>query len=402
MDYDIAIIGAGPAGLSFALSLRGCGLKVAVVEKQPEASLAEPAYDGREIALTHLSKRLMQQHGSWQRLQADEISPLNGASVLNGQSDYRLNFEAPANHAEPLGFLVSNQHIRRAIYAEFASALSAPDNRMTLLAGTNVQRVHTDADGGYITNDDGQTIRAQLVIAADTRFSATRTQMGIASDYNDYGRSALLCVMEHEKPHHHKALECFLYGGTLAVLPLNGNRSSIVITVNSAQVSELLALSEADFNKEVEKRLGARLGRMQQSGERYTYPLVGVHARRFYTNRFALVGDAAVGMHPVTAHGFNLGLSGQDLLAQEILRAVKAGGHFWENSVLAAYQAKHMPNSRVLYHGTNTVVGLFTDERLPAKLLRNAVLRISNHLPPLKQAIRHKLMNKQHPAFRLL
>ncbi|WP_430462814.1 5-demethoxyubiquinol-8 5-hydroxylase UbiM [Thalassolituus sp. LLYu03] len=400
MDYDIAIIGAGPAGLSFALSLRGSGLRVLLLEKQSQASLAGPAYDGREIALTHLSRRLMQQHGSWQRLSEDEISLLNGASVLNGHSDYRLNFAAPAANDEPLGFLVPNQAIRRAIFAELEASMASDPGLLTLRCDSQVQHVHTDSDAGTITLTTGETLTARLIVAADTRFSATRTQMGIAADYNDYGRSALLCVMEHEKPHEHIALECFLYGGTLAVLPLNGRKSSIVITVNSADIQHLLNLSEAEFNQEVEKRLGSRLGHMTQTGQRYTYPLVGVHARRFYAQRFALVGDAAVGMHPVTAHGFNLGLSGQDLLASEILKAVKAGAPFWDANVLQAYQNRHMPNSRVLYHGTNTVVGLFTDERLPARILRRAVLRVSNHLPPLKEAIRHKLMNKAHAALR--
>ena len=331
----------------------------------------------------------MQQHGSWQYLEDEQISPLQAASVLNGDSDYRLHFDPPANDADPLGFLVANQYIRRAIFAAYDSNSDAQ-----LLDQTQVTRVHTDDQGGYLTLDNGDTLSARLVVAADTRFSSTRNQMGIAAEYNDYGRSALLCVMEHERPHHHTALECFLYGGTLAVLPLNGQRSSIVITVNSSEVPSLLALSEEDFNREVEKRLAGRLGAMQQVGERYHYPLVGVHAQSFQTRRFALIGDAAVGMHPVTAHGFNLGLSGQDLLAKQVLAAVDGDGRFWTPSVLRAYQRQHMPNTRLLYHGTNTVVGLFTDDRTPAKLVRNAVLHLSNHLPPLKQAIRHKLMHK--------
>ncbi len=116
MDYDIAVIGAGPTGLSFALSLRDAGLRVALVEKQPQQALAAPQYDGREIALTHLSKRLMTLHGSWQRLTAEAICPLQAADVINGRSDYRLNFTAPAGDNGPLGYLVSNQHIRRAIW----------------------------------------------------------------------------------------------------------------------------------------------------------------------------------------------------------------------------------------------------------------------------------------------
>ncbi len=401
MEFDIAIIGAGPTGLSFALSLRQAikdhDLNVLVIEKQSEAALANPAYDGREIALTHLSKTLLTDNGSWARIQSDNISPLMAASVLNGNSEYPLHFEAPtsqsaAQEQEPLGYLIANQNIRKAIFEEFKH--SATDN-ITLMAGRTVARTRTSQDGGYLTLDNGDEIKAQLIVAADTRFSSSRNQMGIAAEYNDYGRSAVLCVVEHEQPNHHTALECFLYGGTLALLPLNGNRSSIVITVNSAEVPDLLAKEPGEFCADIERKLNGKLGALKQAGDRFHYPLVGVHARRFYANRFALIGDAAVGMHPVTAHGFNLGLAGQDILVKEISEAAASNGKFWSEAVLQAYQRQHMPNTRVLYHGTNTVVGLFTNDTFPAKLARSAMLRISNHLPPLKEAIRQKLMHKQ-------
>jgi len=101
-----------------------------------------------------------------------------------------------------------------------------------------------------------------------------------------------------------------------------------------------------------------------------------------------------VGMHPVTAHGFNLGLSGQDLLANEILKALGQHHDFWNTSVLQRYQRQHMLTTRPLYHGTNSIVSLFTNDNFPATLLRKAALRISNNLPPVKWAIQQKLMAK--------
>ena len=147
-------------------------------------------------------------------------------------------------------------------------------------------------------------------------------------------------------------------------------------------------------NTNIEDRLDHKLGKMKLIGQRYRYPLVGVHAKRFYTQRFALIGDAAVGMHPVTAHGFNLGLSGQDILANEILTALSKNKAYWNTATLKRYQQQHMLTTRPLYHGTNTVVSLFTNDSFPATLLRKAALRLSNNLPPVKWVIQQKLMAK--------
>lgn len=389
MNYDIAIIGAGPSGLSFAISLRNSGLNIAVIEKLSREQLTNPAIDGRDIALTHLSRKLMQQQGSWQRVAAEHISPIETAEVIDGDSPYALSFQTPDDDSDALGFLISNHLIRKAIYEEFATL----DN-VALLDECEVKQVYSDDDSATITLTNGEVISAALAVAADTRFSSSRQQMGISADYHDFGRTAIVCEAEHELSHHHTAFECFHYGRTLAVLPMPGNTSSIVITVPSSQAQDVMAMDEDSFNQDIEDRLDHKLGKMKLIGQRYLYPLVGVHAKRFYTQRFALIGDAAVGMHPVTAHGFNLGLSGQDILANEILTALSKNRAYWNTATLKRYQQRHMLTTRPLYHGTNTVVSLFTNDSFPATLLRKAALRLSNNLPPIKWAIQQKLMAK--------
>ncbi len=389
MKYDIAIIGAGPAGLSFACSLRDSGLKIAVIEKQPRNLLADPPIDGRDIALTHLSRRLMRQQGSWQRIDPGHVSSIQRAEVIDGDSPYTLDFDTPVGDTDALGFLISNFRIRKAIFEEFDTLQNA-----TLIDDTEVGGVSTDDRDASLTLASGEKIQASMVVAADTRFSASRRQMGISSDAHDFGRTAIVCWMEHENSHDQTAFECFHYGRTLAILPMPGNLSSVVITAASHQVDRILDMDEGCFNQDIEKRLNGRLGAMKLKGERYPYPLVGVHASRFHARRFALIGDAAVGMHPVTAHGFNLGLSGQDLLAGEITSAISRGLEFWCPQVLARYQKLHMLSTRPLYHGTNSIVALFTNDSLPAMFLRKAALRLSNNLPPVKWVITQKLMAK--------
>ncbi len=389
MDFDIAIIGAGPAGLSFACSLRDSGLKLLVIEKQLKRDLAKPANDGRDIALTHYSRELMQQQGSWQRIQSGNISPLKRAEVIDGDSAYTLKFKAPKKESS-LGFLISNHIIRQAIYEEFESI-----ENVTLMDETEVSCVSTDEQAANLQLKDGRSINVSMIVAADTRFSLSRQQMGISTDSHDFGRTAIVCQMQHELSHDNTAFECFHYGQTLAVLPMPNNTSSIVITLPSTKAKTVLAMSDEEFTSDIERRLNSRLGKMSQLDKRHSYPLVGVHANKFVSQRFALIGDAAVGMHPVTAHGFNLGLSGQDLLAKEIISANKKGLVFYSDSVLKKYQNKHMLMTRPLYHGTNMVVDLFTDDRFPATLVRKAVLRLSNNIPPIKWAIQHKLMAKK-------
>ncbi len=386
MDYDIAIIGAGPTGLSFALSLKASGLNVVVIDKQPKATLAAPEYDGREIALTHLSKQTMQAHGSWQALEPDTISEIKYAKVMDGTSPYTLNFDLPPTANRPLGYLVSNHLIRKAIFETFDAQQAA-----TLMDNAMVETVKTDQERATIKLSDGKVIRAQLMVASDTRFSKTRAQMGIATDEHDYGRTAILCKIAHDQPHEQTAYECFLYGGTIATLPLNHQVSGIVITVDNMLLDHWLTMSDAALSTEINKRLNQRLGNIKLVGKRYHYPLKGVHAKQFYANRFALIGDAAVGMHPVTAQGFNLGLSGQTILANEISWAHAAQQPYWSEAVLKRYHKQHIRKTRVIYHGTNGIVKLFTNEQRRAKLMRQAVLRISNHLPPVKWAVQQQL-----------
>lgn len=389
MDFDIAIIGAGPAGLSFACSLRDSGLKLLVIEKQLKSDLAQPVNDGRDIALTHYSRELMQQQGSWQRIQADHVSPLKRAEVIDGDSAYTLKFKTPKKDSS-LGFLISNNIIRQAIFEEFERV-----ENVTLMDDTEVSCVSSDEQSAKLQLKDGRSINVSMIVAADTRFSLSRQQMGISTDSHDFGRTAIVCQMQHELSHDNTAFECFHYGQTLAVLPMPNNTSSIVITLPSIKAKTVLAMSEEAFTSDIERRLNSRLGKMNQLDKRHSYPLVGVHANKFVSQRFALIGDAAVGMHPVTAHGFNLGLSGQDLLAKEIISANKKGLACFSDSVLKKYQSKHMLMTRPLYHGTNMVVDLFTDDRFPATLVRKAVLRLSNNIPPIKWAIQHKLMAKK-------
>ncbi len=193
--------------------------------------------------------------------------------------------------------------------------------------------------------------------------------------------------MEHTVAHQHTAWEWFDYGQTLALLPMNGMRSSVVITLPPTEINRLMCMPEDDFNRDVSVRFKHRLGTMRLLSTRHAYPLVTVFAKRFIGPRFALVGDAAVGMHPVTAHGFNFGLKGIATLSAEIKAAQAAGKDIAANPLLLRYEQAHRRHTRPLFLATHAIAKLYGNDSLPARFLRVSALRIGSRITPFKRAV---------------
>jgi len=386
MDYDIVVIGGGPAGLSFACSMSGLNLNVLLVEKSSLKSISKPKPDGREIALTHHSRKILIKLGVWALIDEAKVSPLKEAKVFDGGSDSLLNFDAKKSAIEALGYLVPNHLIRAALFERASQA-----ENVTILNELVVDGVSTTNMGAEVSLSNGKTIKSKLVVAADSRFSEIRRKMGIPSVMKDFSKVMITTRMSHEKAHNHVALECFNYGHTLALLPLNGNVSSIVLTVPTDRLDEILSLDEENFNEMASDGFDGKLGQMKQIGDRHSYPLVGVYAQKFRATRFALIGDAAVGMHPVTAHGFNLGLRGQDLLSLSISRALNSGLDIGADAVLKEFERKQINLSRLMYFGTNGIVSLFTNDDAAIKQVRKLVLKFANRFPPVKALITQHL-----------
>lgn len=383
MSFDIVIIGAGPAGLCFARSLAGSGLRIALVERQPEAALIAPADDGREIAITHHSQRLMRELGLWARLHDNEIGTLRDAMVIDGDDHDGLMFRHDETGKSQLGWLLSNHAIRRAAYAE---VMELPE--VERITGVQVTGVRTTSDGAQVTLNTGDILHPQLVVAADSRYSETRRAMGIAAGMHDFGKTMLVMRMQHDVAHDQVAWEWFDVGQTLALLPLHDPRtSSVVLTLPPQEMQALLAMDDAAMETAMASRFQQRLGAMRIAGPRCSYPLVGVYAKRFVAERFALIGDAAVGMHPVTAHGFNFGLLGQATLARELRAAVAAGQPIHSSELLRRYERQHRMATRPLYLATQMLAGLYTDDRRPARAVRKLALRAGARLRPFRTAV---------------
>lgn len=383
---DILIVGAGPAGLSFARLLAPTGLQICLIEKTTEKELAAPPYDGRETALTHLSYRLMTEAGIWDHLPQQEIGLIRDAKVLNGSSSYALHFDHRESGKDHLGFMVSNYRIRRAAYL----AAKACKN-VHFLTGVEVTDAGVQNEKAWVKLSNGKELSASLLVAADSRFSKLRSIMRIETSTLDFDRMCIVSRVSHQKPHHETAYECFYKDKTMAVLPLSGNASSIVITISTERQNEILGLSPAAFAEEVSRKIKHCLGEMKLESKLFAYPLVGVYAKRFYADRFALLGDAAVGMHPVTAHGFNLGLKGAATLAAQMKKALSLGGDIGSATVLKAYHRQHVRATKPLYLGTNALVALYTNTRPAAMFARQTLLILGNKLSLARKIITNQL-----------
>lgn len=408
---DVLIVGAGPAGLSLAISLAQAGFATTVVEQQPEATLAHPAPDGREIALTHPSVATLQRLGTWAGLAPHEVGTIREAQVHDGPLGQRsaLQLDTQGTGLPALGFIVPNHALRRTAYA-----VAARTPGVRIVTGAQVVRVATQsthAELEYLPQacagapSDGpapspQRLQAPLLVAADSRFSATRRQLGIGARMTDFGRTVIVCRMRHAQPHGGVAHECFGYERTLAVLPLPNDPQeghalcSVVVTAGTADAGALMAQSPQAFAATVQAQLGDRLGPLQLEGERHAYPLVAVYAQRFADHRCALLGDAAVGMHPVTAHGYNLGLAGVERLTAAVVAARSQGHDIGTTEALATYARAHHRHAWPMYEGTNAIVRLYTDTRPVPRLLRQLVLQGARRLPPLQAAIVGQLTGK--------
>ncbi len=399
VPYDMVIVGGGPAGLSLACLAGKLGIRIAVVDAQPEHQLAAPAADGRDIALTHRSVQILDGLGVWGAIAADDVAPIKRACVINADQTRQLRFDPDTRGRSTLGYLVSNHILRTELYRAVRKYASIDFN-----FGDAAKELDLGGPLARLSLESGAALKARLVVAADSRFSSLRRQAGIGADMRDFGRTCIVCRLKHERPHDGTAYEWFDTDRTLAVLPMNNRQSSIVITQPTASAGATMALPADVFAVDVSRRLGHRWGEMALVGDRHAYPLVGVYADRFSARHFALVGDAAVGMHPVSAHGFNLGLMGAHTLASRIADAMAAGLNVGSDAVLDGYDRAHRRATYPFYAATNALVRLYTDNGTLARIARSAILRIGDQLTPIKDLMLRKLMEveeapRSHDAF---
>lgn len=394
MTYDFVINGAGPAGLSFAAMASLKGFKTAIIEKQTQDAIAKPQYDGRDIALTHKSKEILTELGIWQKFAPETISTIDKAIVNNGDNQGKMTLDS--NIAPNLAYVVSNHLVR-----QYAFDVTANDPNSKTICEDEIIDIERKNESVLVSLKSGQKIGAKLLLAADSRFSTIRKRIGVSASMFDFGKTMVVCRMKHELPHNNVANEWFGNGYTLAMLPLVGNVSSAVITMKPWQIEELMEKTDEEFNLWVAEKFQNRLGKMELISQKFAYPLVGVYSNRFIAPRFATIGDAAVGMHPVTAHGFNFGLLSIENLMNAVLKAKNRGLDIGAPSVLGEFDRKHRKDTLPLYLMTAGIVNLYTNDTMPAQFARRAFIEIADKMAPIKAVMMNKLVDDGRNHFQL-
>ena len=385
IEAEVLIIGGGLVGATLATALGQAGLDVCVVDlADPKANL-DAGFDGRASAIALATSRVLAGLGLWTAL-AEEAAPILNIRVSEGDSLFFLHYDHEDIGDEAFGYMVENRNFRKALFHRLQDL-----ETVRMLAPASIAALDRNTHGVQATLADGRGIRARLAVAADGRGSQTRDRAGIKVTNWSYEQFGIVCTVAHEKCHDFVANEHFLPAGPFAILPLKGDKdrpghcSSIVWTERADLTPAIMALDDAAFQIELERRFGDFLGPIEVVGPKWSYPLSLQYSQATISDRLALVGDAAHAMHPIAGQGLNMGLRDIAALAEVVLDARRLGMDIGDGVVLERYQRWRRFDNTLMLAMTDGLNRLFSNNIRPLRLIRDLGLAAVNQLPPLKR-----------------
>jgi 2-octaprenyl-6-methoxyphenol hydroxylase len=379
---DVLILGGGLVGSALAVALDAHGVTSIVIDPADPATITAAGFDGRASAIASAPMRMFEAIGVSERL-AGKGCPIQGIRVSDGLEPGKLDF-APEAGDGPLGNMFENRVLRSAL---LAAAQEAPG--VDLRMQTRAVSVERGEFGVTALLDSGQTVTAPLLIAAEGRNSPTREAAGLKTARWTYDHAAMIATMNHERSHDNIAFEIFYAQGPFAILPLlddeNGHRSAVVWTVKGSDAAAMLKISERAYLAECEKRMGGFLGKLGPLTARSSYPLGFHHAAWITSNRLALVGDAAHGIHPIAGQGVNVGFRDVATLTQVLVEGKRLGLDLGDPQVLARYQRWRGLDTFMVALATDGLTRLFGVPGKPAAAIRRLGLSAVDRISPLKR-----------------
>lgn len=381
-QIDVLIAGAGYVGLAAAVAIRQArpALSVAIVDAAPAAVWQK---DGRCSAIAAAACRMLDRLGAW-----DEIAPDAQAITEMIVTDSRtgdpvrpvfLTFGGEVAPGEPFAHMVANRALNGALRRR------AGELGIDIIEGVAVAAFETGPQHVAVHLADGVTLNARLLVAADGVKSRLRDMAGIKTVHWDYDQSGIVCTVAHERPHDGRAEEHFLPAGPFAILPLKGNRSSIVWTERTADADRLVAGDEMVFEAELERRFGLKLGEIRVEDRPRAWPLGLTLARDFVKPRFALAGDAAHGIHPIAGQGLNMGFRDVAALAEIVVEADRLGRDIGGLDVLQDYERWRRFDTVQMGITTDVLNRMFSNDFGPLRAVRDIGLGLVERMPRLKE-----------------
>lgn len=382
-SFNAVIAGGGFVGRALALALAKYapdGFRIALVDAEPADAARD---DARASALSASSRNLLTALGVWPALEANaqaitsiEItdSPLNAAL-----RPHLLGFEAELKPGV-IAFMVENRDLHRAL----VDAVREMD-AIELLAPQTATDYRADGFRAAVTLGDGSEIEAPLLVAADGKRSRLRERAGIECVGWSYPQAGIVTTVAHSKPHGGKAVQHFLPAGPFAILPLKGDRSSIVWSEERERAREILDGDDAAFLAELTKRFGVRLGEIAVAGPVQSFPLDFQLVRSFIADRLALVGDAAHAVHPLAGQGLNIGLRDVAALTETVVEAARLGLDIGSAPVLERYERWRRFDSVFSATAMDGLNRLFSSDSAPLRALRDLGLGLVDRAPALKR-----------------
>lgn len=391
-DADVIIAGAGMAGATLGLALASAGLTAILVDPAPFDDQLAPTFDGRSSAIAYSSFRQWRAIGVGPDLEphAQRIEQIlvtdgrrPGAAAGRASSAF-LRFDSAeigdSSNGEAMGYMLENRRIRAGLSA---AVLRRPE--LTVIAPARVVGVDVDSVGASVRLSDGRTLRAPLVVGAEGRASPVRKAAGIDTVGWGYGQSGVVVTVALEHDHEGVAHEYFLPGGPFAILPLTGQRASLVWTEKTAQAEALRHARPEILQAHLQRRFGEFLGVPRVEGPTFVYPLSLALAERLTAPRIALLGDAAHGVHPIAGQGLNLGLKDAGALAEVLVEALRLGEDIGSEAVLERYGAWRRFDNTMLSAGMDLFVHLFSNDIAPVRLARGLGLAVVNRIGPARR-----------------
>lgn len=386
MSYDsnIIIVGGGLNGPALGLALADAGQTVTVIDALPMQTREQDTFDGRSYALALASQKLLSAIGIWGEI-ADHAQPILEIKVSDGRagegpSPFILEFDHAEIEEGPMGYMVEDRYLRVA----FLDAL-AQHPKVTHLSGETVVAQEIEPNGATVTLASGRRLRGKVLVGADGRKSGTAERAGISRTGWDYGQTALVCAIGHERPHNGIAHQFFMPPGPLAILPLPGNRSSIVWSETHDMAARINAMDDAEYMDTLRPRFGDFLGEITLAGVRFSYPLNLTIANAFVKPRLALIGDAAHGVHPIAGQGLNLGLRDVGALAEVLVDAARRGEDIGAINVLERYQTWRRWDTATLAAATDGFNKLFSNDNPILRGVRDLGMGVVNAMPNLRR-----------------